>query len=115
MRDTELQTAARYYLISFNIAPNLTGYKYLECALQMAYKDPGLLDGITKRLYADVAKAFETTPNNVERSIRYIIKKALKGKKSDETEYFFRRYFSDGRITNSRFIYTFITYIDDFI
>lgn len=60
-------------LYSLGMPANLLGYKYLRFAIQLAVRDPKMLHSITKRLYPSVAAEFDTTPSNVERSMRHAI------------------------------------------
>ena len=39
----------------------------------MMYKEPGLIGGITKELYPEIALRYETTSSRVERAIRHAI------------------------------------------
>lgn len=61
-------------LLSIGIPPNIYGYEYTVYALQLLLLDEGYYRyGITKRLYVDIAKHYETTPTRVERAIRHAI------------------------------------------
>lgn len=51
----------------------LMGYRYIRSAVRMAIEDPTMLDGITKRLYPEVAKKHKSTSSRVERAIRHAI------------------------------------------
>lgn len=51
----------------------LMGYRYIKSAVKMAIDDPSMLDGITKRLYPEVAKRHKSTASRVERAIRHAI------------------------------------------
>lgn len=51
----------------------LMGYRYIRSAVRMAIEDPAMLDGITKRLYPEVAKKHKSTSSRVERAIRHAI------------------------------------------
>ena len=51
----------------------LMGYRYIKSAVRMAIEDPSMLDGITKRLYPEVAKKHKSTASRVERAIRHAI------------------------------------------
>lgn len=49
---------------------------YLREAISMVYHDIELLGSITKVLYPDIAKKFNTTASRVERAIRHAIEVA---------------------------------------
>ncbi len=69
------------FLNKIGMFPNLKGYAYLLSAVKEIEKDPFVMHSITKGLYPRIAKAFSTTPNGVERSIRNAIEIACnKGK-----------------------------------
>ncbi|MFB8735129.1 sporulation initiation factor Spo0A C-terminal domain-containing protein [Bacillus sp. SL00103] len=56
--------------------PYIKGYLYLREAISMVYNDIELLGSITKVLYPDIAKKFNTTASRVERAIRHAIEVA---------------------------------------
>lgn len=51
----------------------LMGYRYIRSAVSMTIEDPTMLDGITKRLYPEVARKHKSTASRVERAIRHAI------------------------------------------
>ena len=67
------ETIATTLICRFGIPANLRGYQYLRTAILMVADDAALIHFMTKKLYPQVAKAFETTPSCVERSIRHAI------------------------------------------
>ena len=58
------------------VMPHLDGYRYLQAALERTRDNPALLHGVTKSLYRDVARDFDTTAACVERSMRAAIDRA---------------------------------------
>ena len=70
------QSAIRLALFAAGVMPHLDGFRYLHSALERTLRDPGLLRGVTKSLYRDIAKEFGTTPACVERSMRAAIERA---------------------------------------
>lgn len=58
------------------VPAHIKGYLYLRKAITMVYEDIELLGSITKVLYPDVAKHFNTTASRVERAIRHAIEVA---------------------------------------
>lgn len=60
------------------VPAHLKGYQYLKTALEMCGKDPEALEGITKRLYPDVARKHHTSMDRVEHAIRHSIEAAWK-------------------------------------
>lgn len=53
------------------------GWQYVFDAVKMAYLDASYLDGLTKRLYKDIAVNHKTTSSRVERGIRYAIEEGI--------------------------------------
>ena len=62
-------------LYDLALAPSYKGYKYLKEAVTMLCEDSMDYDSITKDLYPAVAAKFETTAQNVEKNIRFAIRK----------------------------------------
>ncbi|MGN0165401.1 MAG: sporulation initiation factor Spo0A C-terminal domain-containing protein [Lachnospiraceae bacterium] len=60
-------------LLRIGMPPNLYGYSYIVYSMELILQNPEYLHSITKRLYIDVAKQFNTTPSRVERAIRHAI------------------------------------------
>lgn len=58
------------------VPAHIKGYMYLREAITMVYNDIDLLGSITKVLYPDIAKHFNTTASRVERAIRHAIEVA---------------------------------------
>ncbi|MDG5788679.1 sporulation transcription factor Spo0A [Evansella sp. AB-P1] len=58
------------------VPAHIKGYMYLREAITMVYNDIELLGSITKVLYPDIAKKFNTTASRVERAIRHAIEVA---------------------------------------
>ncbi len=58
------------------VPAHIKGYMYLREAISMVYHDIELLGSITKVLYPDIAKKYNTTASRVERAIRHAIEVA---------------------------------------
>lgn len=58
------------------VPAHIKGYMYLREAISMVYNDIELLGCITKVLYPDIAKKYNTTASRVERAIRHAIEVA---------------------------------------
>ncbi len=75
-------------LLRMGIMPHLMGYTYLKNALMMAYEDRELLLGVTKILYPELARRFDTSPANLERCIRSAVEIAWRnGEKRNKDEF----------------------------
>lgn len=60
-------------LRSVSITGKYRGYWYLLYGVDLVMSDPELLLCVTKRLYQNIAKCFDTSPGAVERCIRLAI------------------------------------------
>ena len=60
-------------LLSIGIPPNIYGYAYITYAVELLLKDSEYQHYVTKGLYVDIAKKYNTTPSRVERAIRHAI------------------------------------------
>lgn len=86
---------------------NIGGYRYIKKAVELVINDPTYFNGmITKRLYPDIAKIFETKAGRVERSIRHSIETTWqKGSIEKEKEIFgYTSASQRGNPSNSEFI-----------
>lgn len=58
-------------LHEMGVPPNFKGYNYLRDGVLMVLRDPQLIGGaLTKRLYPQLARKYDTTPGGVEAAIR---------------------------------------------
>lgn len=72
----QLDTTITAIIKEIGVPAHIKGYSYLREAIQMVYYDIDLLGSVTKILYPEIAKKFETTPSRVERAIRHAIEVA---------------------------------------
>src|SRR5690625_405516 len=88
------------------VPAHIKGYLYLREAIMMVYHDIELLGSITKILYPDIAKKFNTTASRVERAIRHAIEVAWnRGNIDTITDLFgYTINVSKAKPTNSEFI-----------
>ncbi len=79
---------------------------YLREAITMVYNDIDLLGSITKVLYPDIAKTYNTTASRVERAIRHAIEVAWNRGNMDSISSLFGYTvsISKAKPTNSEFI-----------
>lgn len=68
-----IDTKITNILNSINIPTHVSGYEYLSYAIKLCLNNNNLLDNITKELYPEIAKNFNSTKERVERSIRNAI------------------------------------------
>ncbi|MGG0873608.1 sporulation transcription factor Spo0A [Brevibacillus laterosporus] len=90
------------------VPAHIKGYLYLREAITMVYNDVELLGSITKVLYPDIAKKFNTTASRVERAIRHAIEVAWSRGNLDSISSLFGYTVSNTKAkpTNSEFIAT---------
>lgn len=88
------------------VPAHIKGYMYLREAITMVYNDIDLLGSITKVLYPDIAKKFNTTASRVERAIRHAIEVAWSRGNIDSISALFGYTInvSKAKPTNSEFI-----------
>ncbi len=88
------------------VPAHIKGYLYLREAITMVYNDVELLGSITKVLYPDIAKKFNTTASRVERAIRHAIEVAWSRGNLDSISNLFGYTISitKAKPTNSEFI-----------
>ena len=88
------------------VPAHIKGYQYLLESIIIAVNDMDVINAITKVLYPQVAKAFQTTPSRVERAIRHAIEVAWDRGDLDTLQRFFGYTVSNtkGKPTNSEFI-----------
>lgn len=88
------------------VPAHIKGYLYLREAIAMVYNDIELLGSITKVLYPDIAKKYNTTASRVERAIRHAIEVAWSRGNIDSISSLFGYTvsMSKAKPTNSEFI-----------
>lgn len=95
-------------LHSLGIPSHIKGYQYIRDGIYMMYKEPGLIGGITKELYPEIALKYETTSSRVERAIRHAIEVSWNRGDYDLMEDIFGHSvdYDRAKPTNSEFIAT---------
>lgn len=71
------------HMIRLGFQARQRGYRYLREAVLIACQEPETLTAVTKCLYPEVAKRYNTTDKHVERAIRNTIETAWNGKESE--------------------------------
>ena len=82
------------------------GFERLSYAIAVTTREFERAGSVTKLLYPDLAKHFQTTPEKIERSLRHLIEKSWeKGEKERFEDLFgYHRDNSEIRPTNSEYI-----------
>lgn len=68
-----LQISITKILHELGIPSHIKGYQYIREGIGIIYERPETIGGITKELYPELAKKFDTTVSRVERAIRHAI------------------------------------------
>ncbi|MBQ6852140.1 MAG: sporulation transcription factor Spo0A [Oscillospiraceae bacterium] len=103
---TNIETMVTNIIHEIGVPAHIKGYQYLREAIIIAVEDMDVINAITKILYPQVAKTFQTTPSRVERAIRHAIEVAWDRGDLDTLQRFFGYTVSNtkGKPTNSEFI-----------
>lgn len=93
-------------LHQIGVPAHIKGYHYLRDSIIMAVETPDIINAVTKQLYPNVAKRYETTSSRVERAIRHAIEVAWdRGDVDILNSYFgYTIHNTRGKPTNSEFI-----------
>lgn len=100
-------------MLELGVPAHLRGYQFLRSALEMCVEDMELVGSVTKLLYPDLAKRYQTTDTKVERAIRNAIEVSWDRGNSDLFEELFGYSNSPeyNRPTNSEYIAVVADYI----
>ena len=103
---TNIEALVTGIIHEIGVPAHIKGYQYLREAIIIATQDMDVINAITKVLYPQVAKTFQTTPSRVERAIRHAIEVAWDRGDLDTLQRFFGYTVSNtkGKPTNSEFI-----------
>jgi two-component system response regulator (stage 0 sporulation protein A) len=72
-RHNNLQISITKILHELGIPSHIKGYQYIREGIGIVYEKPETIGGITKELYPELAKKYNTTVSRVERAIRHAI------------------------------------------
>ena len=104
--EDNLESVVTDVLHEIGVPAHIKGYQYLREAIIMTINDMDIINSVTKVLYPQVAKRFNTTPSRVERAIRHAIEVAWDRGDIETLQKFFGYTVSNvkGKPTNSEFI-----------
>ena len=105
---SNIQISITKMLHELGMPSHIKGYQYIREGINMIYDDPGLIGGITKELYPELASKFDTTVSRVERAIRHAIEVSWNRGNWDYMEEIFGHSvdIDKAKPTNSEFIVT---------
>ena len=106
VQEQSLESIVTEIIHEIGIPAHIKGYQYLREAIIRAVNDMDVINAVTKVLYPEVAKKFNTTPSRVERAIRHAIEVAWDRGDVEVLQKFFGYTVSGikGKPTNSEFI-----------
>lgn len=105
-REQSLESMVTEVIHEIGVPAHIKGYQYLREAIILSVNNMEMINAVTKVLYPEVAKTFETTPSRVERAIRHAIEVAWDRGDIEILQKFFGYTVSNikGKPTNSEFI-----------
>jgi two-component system response regulator (stage 0 sporulation protein A) len=103
-----LQISITKTLHELGVPSHIKGYQYIREGITIVYKNPKIIGGITKELYPEIAKKYNSTVSRVERAIRHAIEVSWNRGNWDLMEEIFGHSvdIDKAKPTNSEFIVT---------
>ena len=96
------------------VPSHLKGYQYLKAAIDLCVQSMEELDGVTKRLYPDIARMYQASAETVEHAIRHAIGAAWqRGDEGVQKKLFGYSRMEGKRPTNLEFIYRLADYLQN--
>ena len=105
-KDASIELQVTNIMHQIGVPAHITGYHFLRAAICIAIKDDNKLTSVTKVLYPEVAKQFQTSASRVERAMRHAVEVAWDRGDVDVLTSFFGYTVNStkGKPTNSEFI-----------
>lgn len=102
----KLENEITEILHEVGIPAHIKGYVYLRTAIMKTFYDPEILGQVTKVLYPEIARTYNTTSSRVERAIRHAIEVAWNRGNTDAIDAIFGYTVSSSKAkpTNSEFV-----------
>ena len=106
LQGADLEGMVTDVIHEIGVPAHIKGYQYLREAIILTINDMEMINAVTKVLYPEVAKKFDTTPSRVERAIRHAIEVAWDRGDIEVLQKYFGYTVSNikGKPTNSEFI-----------
>ena len=104
--ESTLEAVVTDIIHEIGVPAHIKGYQYLREAILLTIRDMEAINAVTKVLYHEVARKFNTTPSRVERAIRHAIEVAWDRGDVETLQKYFGYTVSGikGKPTNSEFI-----------
>ena len=105
-RNRAVEQVVSHIMLDMGIPAHLKGYRYMRTAVIMAERDMKVVGSVTKLLYPEIAKNYNTTDGKVERAIRNAIEISWERGNRHTFEHLFGYCMESGqgRPTNSEYI-----------
>lgn len=106
--DRNVEQMVSEMMLDMGIPVHLKGYHYMRTAILMSVEDMKVVGSVTKLLYPEIAKRYNTTDGKVERAIRNAIEISWGrgNRQTFETLFGYCKENGSGRPTNSEYIAT---------
>lgn len=106
VEDKKVEQMISHMMLDMGVPAHLKGYRYVRSAVLMAEEDMKVVGSVTKLLYPEIAKQYNTTDGKVERAIRNAIEISwVRGNKETfEGLFGYCAENGKGRPTNSEYI-----------
>ena len=103
-----LEISVTKLLHGLGVPSHIKGYQYIREGVILMYQNPDIVGAITKELYPEIAKRYDTTVSRVERAIRHAIEVSWNRGDIDLMEEIFGHSvdYDRAKPTNSEFIVT---------
>lgn len=107
-RNIEMERNISKILHSLGVPSHIKGYVYIRDSIKLMYESTELVGGITKEIYPEIAKKYNSTISRVERAIRHAIEISWNRGDYEVMEEIFGHSvdFDRAKPTNSEFIAT---------
>ena len=104
--DVETEQKIFRMMLDLGIPAHLKGYHFIKVSVLMALEDMQVVGSVTKLLYPEIAKRYNTTDGKVERAIRNAIEISWErgNRMTFERMFGYSRENGEVRPTNSEFI-----------
>ena len=108
LHHNNLQISITKTLHELGVPSHIKGYQYIREGITLVYNKPDIVGGITKELYPEIAKKYDSTVSRVERAIRHAIEVSWNRGNWDLMEEIFGHSvdIDKAKPTNSEFIVT---------
>lgn len=104
MKDLKIKVTDMLHRLG--VPASLKGYNFVREGIVMMIQTPSVVSRITKVLYLEIAKKYDTTPSRVERAIRHAVEVSFERGDCEYIQYVFGYTVSShkGKPTNTEFM-----------